>query len=143
VQRRLASSTLERGEVGLRYLVFEPEPPDQPVAARKEWDARRDWLRFTSGALGDATIKDDIKELLASGAEPETQDRYGRAALHAAAMLGQVELARFLLPKGADVNVRAREGRTPLMVSASESTGPTTYWGSQRYARASYRACAE
>jgi hypothetical protein len=87
--------------------------------ARREWDAKRDWLRFTTGVLGDATIKDDIKELLASGIKPETQDRYGRAALHAAAMLGQVELARFLLSKGADINVRDREGRIPLMISAS------------------------
>lgn len=88
-------------------------------AARKDWDAKRDWLRFTTGVLGDATIKDDIKELLASGVKPETQDRYGRTALHTAVMLGQVELARFLLSKGADINVRDREGRTPLMVSAS------------------------
>lgn len=88
-------------------------------AVRREWDAKRDWLRFTTGVLGDATIKDEIRELLASGVKPETQDRYGRAALHVAAMLGQAELARFLLSKGADINVRDREGRTPLMVSAS------------------------
>jgi ankyrin repeat protein len=88
-------------------------------AARREWDAKRDWLRFTTGLLGDTTIKDNIKELLASGMKPETWDRYGRTALHAAVMLGQVELARFLLSKGADINVRDREGRTPLMVSAS------------------------
>ncbi len=87
--------------------------------ARREWDAKRDWLRFTTDVLGDATIKDEIRELLASGVKSETQDRYGRTALHAAAMLGQVELARFLLSKGADINVRDREGRTPLMVSAS------------------------
>lgn len=90
-------------------------------AARREWDAKRDWLRFTTGVLGDTTVKDNIKELLASGVKPDTQDRYGRAALHAAAMLGQVELARFLLSRGADINVRDREGRTPLMVSASVS----------------------
>ncbi len=77
-------------------------------APRREWDAKRDWLSFTTGVLGDNTIKDDLKELLASGVKPETQDRYGRTALHAAAMLGQVELTRFLLSKGADINARDR-----------------------------------
>ena len=88
-------------------------------AAHLDWDSKRDWLLFTTGVLGDDTIKDNVKELLASGVKPETQDKYGRTALHAAAMLGQVELARFLLSKGTDINVRDREGRTPLMVSAS------------------------
>ena len=44
-------------------------------AARREWDAKRDCLRFTSGVLGDTLIKDDINELLASGVKPDTQDR--------------------------------------------------------------------
>jgi hypothetical protein len=60
-----------------------------------------------------------MKALLASGLSPNTQDKFGRAALHAAALLGQQELARFLLSKGADVNARDKDGRTPLMVSAS------------------------
>jgi hypothetical protein len=60
-----------------------------------------------------------MKALLASGFKPGTHDRFGRTALHAAAMLGQVELARFLLSRGADINARDRDGRTPLMISAS------------------------
>jgi hypothetical protein len=87
--------------------------------ARREWEAAHDWLRFTTRVLGDAAVTDSMKALLASGLSPNTQDKFGRTALHAAALLGQQELARYLLSKGADVNARDRDGRTPLMVSAS------------------------
>lgn len=104
--------------------------------ARREWDARRDWLHFTSGILGDTAVADSMEALLASGLGPGTQDRFGRTALHAAAVLGQVELARFLLARGAEVEARDREGRTPLMVSASaggldlfSGLAPTSPWG--------------
>lgn len=88
-------------------------------AARREWDERRDWTHFTTRVLGDTSVTDSMKALLASGLSPNTQDKYGRTALHAAVLLAQPELARFLLSKGADVNARDRDGRTPLMVSAS------------------------
>jgi hypothetical protein len=51
------------------------EAGDSASAVRRECDARRDWLRFSLGVLGDTAIKDDINELLASGVKPETQDR--------------------------------------------------------------------
>lgn len=100
-------------------LTSSKQADTSPSAARREWDARRDWTHFTTKVLGDATVPDSMKALLTSGLSPNAQDKYGRAALHAAVLLAQPELARFLLSKGADVNARDREGRTPLMVSAS------------------------
>jgi hypothetical protein len=89
------------------------------AAARREWDERRDWIHFTTRVLGDIAVTDSMKALLASGLSPNTQDKYGRTALHAAVLLAQLELARYLLSKGADVNTRDRDAHTPLMVSAS------------------------
>jgi hypothetical protein len=90
-----------------------------PAAARREWDERRDWIHFTTGVLGDTAVTAPMKALLASGLDPDTQDKYGRTAMHAAALLGQLELARFLLSKGAYINARDGDGRTPLMISTS------------------------
>jgi hypothetical protein len=93
------------------------DPP--PTAARREWDERRDWIHFTTGVIGDDAISAPMKALLASGFSSNTQDKYGRTAMHAAVLLGQLELARYLLSKGANVNACDGDGRTPLMVSAS------------------------
>jgi len=89
------------------------------LAARREWDERRDWTYFTTRVLGDTAVTDSMKALLASGLSPNTLDKYGHTALHAAVLLGQLELARHLLSKGADVNARDGDSRTPLMISAS------------------------
>lgn len=104
--------------------------------ARSEWVARQDWTHFTTKVLGDAVVLDSMKALLTSGLSPNTLDKYGRTALHAAVLLAQPELARFLLSKGADVNARDREGHTPLMVSAAAggydhfgSFAPISPWG--------------
>lgn len=111
-------------------------PNRSPGGALREWEERKDWTHFTTRVLGDTAVTDSMKSLLASGISPNTQDKYGRTALHAAALLGQPELTRFLLSKGADVNARDRDGRTALMVSASAGgfdhiSGPATVspWG--------------
>lgn len=114
------AQALTGSRVSAQQSLTSPTQADtSPSAARREWDEHRDWTHFTTRVLGDATVTDSMKALLASGLRPNTQDKYGRSALHAAVLLAQPELARFLLSKGADVNARDREGRTPLMVSAS------------------------
>ena len=115
---------IAQAQPGRRVPAKQPkESPHQvdtlPAATRREWDSCRDWIHFTTRVLGDTAVIDSMKALLASGLDPNTQDKYGRTSMHAAVLLGQLELARYLLSKGADINARDGDGRTPLMVSAS------------------------
>ena len=52
--------------------------------------------------------------LLDNGADPERLDREGKAALHYAAIAGNVEIAGLLLDRGADPDFLDREGNTAL-----------------------------
>jgi len=83
------------------------------------WESSPDWMRYVSPVIGDTAVKGELKALLDSGLGVNTQDRSGRTALHLAAMLGQVELARYLVARGADINATDAEGRTPLMIATS------------------------
>jgi len=95
-------------------------PPDKaaPLSpARRTWETNHDWADFVSKTLGDSVIKDELKALLDSGLDVNATDRHGRTALHLAAILGQTELARYLLSRGADINARNIPGHTPLMLA--------------------------
>ena len=97
-------------------------PPEKaaPLSpARRTWEANHDWADFVSKTIGDSVVKDELKALLDSGLDINAADRGGRTALHLAAILGQVELARYLLTRGADINARNNPGRTPLMLAVS------------------------
>ncbi|XP_059470956.1 ankyrin-3-like isoform X1 [Neocloeon triangulifer] len=62
---------------------------------------------------------DDVKYLLGlNGFSVEKKGQDGRTALHFAAGKGHVTLAEFLLSKGADVNARDDECKTPLILAA-------------------------
>lgn len=95
--------------------------PDTPAAAHptlRGWAARPDWDLFVSTAIGDTAVPEKLRALLSAGLDPDTRDRRGRTALHAAATRAQVELSRHLLAGGADVNAADAGGRTPLMLAA-------------------------
>lgn len=58
-----------------------------------------------------------VKELVNSGANVNETDKYGRTALHYAADGGYLEIAKYLLSNGANIN--GNNGATPLYFAVS------------------------
>lgn len=89
-------------------------------SARRSWDEKLSWYAFTAEVSGGKpSVLDSLTQLLDSGVSPNTRDRYGNTALHAAATGGAAGVVRYLLGRGADVNARDKLGRTPLMITAT------------------------
>jgi ankyrin repeat protein len=57
---------------------------------------------------------DTVRVLLQAGADPNAKDEKGWTALADVARKGYIEIARLLIEKDADVNVRLTDGNTPL-----------------------------
>ncbi len=78
----------------------------------------KDKLRLhRASALGDLG---KVKELIAAGWDIEYRNDNGATALFAASFKGQVEIAKYLLGKGADVNRGNNVRYTPLMAASRE-----------------------
>lgn len=78
-----------------------PTPPSPGLAG-----APRVHIRSPS-ALIPAQV---VKALLEAGADPDAQDASGRSALHVAAIEGAVPVAKLLIARGADLNLRDGAG---------------------------------
>ena len=57
---------------------------------------------------------DEVRGLLASGADPNVPDSAGRTAVHAAARIGATETLEALLKAGGNPDARDEDGNTPL-----------------------------
>ncbi|PYR91636.1 MAG: hypothetical protein DMF84_16005 [Acidobacteria bacterium] len=68
-----------------------------------------------------------VAQFLAAGMNPNARNREGKTALIAASETGRTDLARFLLDKGAAVNVRdAKFNATPLIWAGLSNNGQVT-----------------
>ena len=65
---------------------------------------------------GDTALMD---QLLAAGLDLTPRDRFGNTLLHTAVTLGNVEIVRWLLAHGAEVNAEKQGGLPPLFCAAS------------------------
>ena len=61
---------------------------------------------------------DEVKKLIAQGADVNVVDEYGRTPLHITAAAGQVEIVKLLLAHGARLEIKDNAGRTPLHYAA-------------------------
>lgn len=71
-----------------------------------------DWYTIATAASGNKT--EEVRVLLAKGANPNTSDSQGRTALSYAAQLGNLEMAAMLINAGASPDVRDKLGNSPV-----------------------------
>ena len=77
-----------------------------------------------AGSLHNAAKNGDIeqvKKLIAQGADVNAKGRHGLMALTIASEKGHVDVVKALLSKGADVNVKDSSGQTALLYAFEDS----------------------
>lgn len=90
--------------------------PDPPFIIPEDGDFMKSFLKSIEDTLAGAARTGDvaaIKQHIAEGADVNAP-HFERAPLTWAAMMGQTEAVQLLLENGADVNIKSRDGGTPL-----------------------------
>ncbi|XP_043780041.1 protein phosphatase 1 regulatory subunit 12B isoform X3 [Cervus elaphus] len=122
--KRAESARARRAEQLRRWRgsPTEQEPADRPGAGPQ---ARRGGprVRFEDGAVFLAACSsgdtDEVRRLLARGADVDTANVDGLTALHQACIDENLDMVKFLVENGASVNQQDNEGWTPLHAAAS------------------------
>jgi len=94
-----------------------------PAAPREDATAPK----HAAGSLHDAAregLLDQVKALVAGGADVNEQNAHGITALELAAQQGHSEVLRFLLNNGADARLRNRYGHGPLFHAVCRGDRP-------------------
>lgn len=60
------------------------------------------------------TLVNNVRDLIAAGADVNALGAYGRTPLHSVARAGNIEVAELFIRHGADVNAKDESGNTPL-----------------------------
>ncbi len=94
------------------------------LTKRAETKTTIDFMEVSNNPFHQAVAKGDIeqvKKLLADGADVNTRDERSQTPLHYAARGGHEEIVRLLIDKGADVNISMEgESWTPLLDAATK-----------------------
>ncbi|MHC4212186.1 MAG: ankyrin repeat domain-containing protein [Planctomycetota bacterium] len=90
--------------------------PTTKLMVKKVKQAKNNKLFFEQVKKGEI---EQVRKLIAAGADVSAKDRKGQTPLHFAAKGGHEEIARLLIAEGADVNVNMSDGSwTPLLDAA-------------------------
>ncbi len=113
---------------GCQHKSAEPgaagDPARCPHMKGKTAEAKPTDAELPAYSLVTAAKSGDIegaKRMLADGVDIDTMAYGGGTALHAAAEAGQFEMTKFLVESGAIVNIKNKDGKTPVNLAGNHA----------------------